>query len=465
MENLNTISAAENFGKVSCLVAGFKCGRISGEVASISGVTRVLVAGDVVYENGIAEKLTLLVLAAQSKVTASYLVVGCSTFGRDLIPRVAAKLHVSPINDVIAIHGVDTFQRPIYAGNALVTLKSLDPIKCLAIRATAFLPTTTEKPALIEPISTPSSDAEAINLVDFVSVKRHKSDRPELNVASIVIPGDRGLKSGDNFKLLYHLADKLNAAIGASRAAVDAGFAPNDMQIDQAGKIVAPKLYIAIGISGAIQHLAGNPLETVDSFTYLGSTISSACNIADEISARIAKARVAFSKLRHLWRRKDVRLSLKGRVYNACVRSILLYGSETWPVRKQDINRLAVFDHRCLRHLAHIKWADRVSNAAVRRRVFRNVRDARSIGQVVTLHSLRWLGHVLRMPAERLPYRALYTEGTSDWVKPRGGQATTWSGNMKTLTAPLSKVGRHRLPGWGPRDHSNRWLETLSEMA
>ncbi|KAA3681544.1 uncharacterized protein DEA37_0013691 [Paragonimus westermani] len=120
---------------------------------------------------------------------------------------------------------------------------------------------------------------------------------------------------------------------------------------------------------------------------------------------------------------------------------------------------------RCLRYLAHIKWADRVSNAAVRRRVFRNVRDARSIGQLVTLHSLRWLGHVLRMPAERLPYRALYTEGTSDWVKPRGGQATTWSGNMKTLTAPLSKVGRHRLPGWGPRDHSNRWLETLSEMA
>ncbi|KAA3678921.1 uncharacterized protein DEA37_0015229 [Paragonimus westermani] len=121
------------------------------------------------------------------------------------------------------------------------------------------------------------------------------------------------------------------------------------------------------------------------------------------------------------------------------MRSILLYGSETWPVRKQDINRLAVFDHRCLRHLAHIKWADRVSNAAVRRRVFRNVRDARSIGQVVTLHRLRWLGHVPRMPTERLPYRALYTEGTSDWVKPRGGQATAWSRNMKTLSAPLNK--------------------------
>ncbi|KAA3674994.1 uncharacterized protein DEA37_0001165 [Paragonimus westermani] len=201
------------------------------------------------------------------------------------------------------------------------------------------------------------------------------------------------------------------------------------------------------GISNPTFFIAGNPLETVDSFTYLGSTISSACNIADEISARIAKARVAFSKLRHLWRRKDVRLSLKGRVYNACVRSILLYGSETWPVRKQDINRLAVFDHRCLRHLAHIKWADRVSNVAVRRRVFRNVPDARSFGQLVTLHSLRWLGHVLRMPAERLPYRASCTEAINSWVKPRGGQATTRSRNMKTLTAPLSKVGRHRLPG------------------
>ncbi|KAA3672090.1 uncharacterized protein DEA37_0001689 [Paragonimus westermani] len=157
---------------------------------------------------------------------------------------------------------------------------------------------------------------------------------------------------------------------------------------------------------------AGSPVEAVDSFTYLGSTISSACNIADEISARIAKTRVAFSKLRHLWRRKDVWLSLKCRVYNARVRFILLYGSETWPVHEEDINKLAVFDHRCLRQLAHIKWTDRVSNVVVRRRVFRNARDARSIGQLIMLHSLRWLGQVLRMPTERLPYRALYSEVT-----------------------------------------------------
>ncbi|KAA3678616.1 uncharacterized protein DEA37_0007421 [Paragonimus westermani] len=175
------------------------------------------------------------------------------------------------------------------------------------------------------------------------------------------------------------------------------------------------------GISTPTFLIAGNPLETVDSFTYLGSIISSACNVADEISARIAKARVAFTKLRHLWRRKDVR-------------------SETWPVHEEDINRLAVFDHRCLRHLAHIKWADRVSNVVVRRRVFRNARDVRSIGQITTLHSLQWLGHILRMPAERLPFRALYTEVNNSWVKPRSGQATTWSRNMKTLTAPLSKV-------------------------
>jgi hypothetical protein len=183
------------------------------------------------------------------------------------------------------------------------------------------------------------------------------------------------------------------------------------------------------------------------------------------VSSRIAKARIAFANLRYLWRRKDVRLSVKARVYNACVRSVLLYGSETWSVRDEDVNRLAVFDHRCLRQLAHIKWDDRVSNAAVRQRVFRKPLDTRSIGQIIKLHSLRWLGHVLRMPVERLPHRALFIETTNGWKKPRGGQATTWSRNMKTLTAPLSRVDRCHLPGWGVRDQSNRWLETLSDMA
>jgi hypothetical protein len=211
--------------------------------------------------------------------------------------------------------------------------------------------------------------------------------------------------------------------------------------------------------------LAGSSLETVDRFTYLGSVISSACNIADEVSARIAKARSAFANLRHLWRRKDVRLSIKGRVYNACVRSILLYGSETWSIRAEDAHKLSVFDHRCLRQLARVKWADRVSNATVRQRIFGQSQISQPITEIIKLHSLRWLGHVLRMPIERLPYRALFNTAADGWKKPRGGQAMTWSRAMKALTVSLSKTGRCRLPGWGPRDHPHRWLETLSDMA
>ena len=169
--------------------------------------------------------------------------------------------------------------------------------------------------------------------------------------------------------------------------------------------------------------IAGSPLEVVDRFTYLGSVFSSACNVADEISARISRARIAFANPRHLWRRKDVRLAIKARVYNACVRSVLLYGSETWPFRDEDINRLSMFDHRCLRQLAHISWVDRISNAAVRQRVFRKPSDARSIGQIIQTHSLRWLGHVLRMSAER----ALFIEPpSSQCTKRRGSQTVTW---------------------------------------
>ncbi|CAH8481648.1 unnamed protein product [Schistosoma intercalatum] len=204
-------------------------------------------------------------------------------------------------------------------------------------------------------------------------------------------------------------------------------------------------------------------IERVDRFTYLGSLISPCGLVCDEISARIQKARLAFANLRHLWRRRDIRLSTKGRVYCAAVRSVLLYGSETWPVRVEDIRRLLVFDHRCLRNIARISWNHRVSNAVVRKRVLG--KDGKSIDDVVKLHQLRWLGHVLRMPNDRLPRRAMLSGIGVGWKKARGGQTKTWHKSMKSLTSGLSHVGRCRLPGWGPRDVSNRWLETLNDMA
>ncbi|CAH8430565.1 unnamed protein product [Schistosoma mattheei] len=204
-------------------------------------------------------------------------------------------------------------------------------------------------------------------------------------------------------------------------------------------------------------------VECVDRFTYLGSLISPCGLVCDEISARIQKARLAFANLRHLWRRRDIRLSTKGRVYCAAVRSVLLYGSETWPVRVEDIRRLLVFDHRCLRNIAHISWDHRVSNTVVRKRVLG--KDGKSIDDVVKLHQLRWLGHVLRMPNDRLPRRAMFSGIGVGWKKARGGQTKTWHKSMKSLTSELSHVGRCRLPGWGPRDDSNRWLETLNDMA
>ncbi|VDP32329.1 unnamed protein product [Schistosoma margrebowiei] len=175
--------------------------------------------------------------------------------------------------------------------------------------------------------------------------------------------------------------------------------------------------------------------------------------VCDEISARIQKARLAFANLRHLWRRRDIRLSTKGRVYCAEVRSVLLYGSETWPVRVEDIRRLLVFDHRCLRNIARISWDHRVSNTVVRKRALG--KDGKSIDEVVKLHQLRWLGHVLRMPNDRLPRRAMFSGIGVGWKKARGGQTKAWHKSMKSLTSGLSHVGRCRLPGWGPRDDSN----------
>ena len=209
--------------------------------------------------------------------------------------------------------------------------------------------------------------------------------------------------------------------------------------------------------------LSGQPLEIVDEFTYLGSRICPGGLIKCEISSRIGKARAAFANLRHLWRRPDVSLLIKGRVYNAAVRSTLLYGAETWPLRAEDIRQLSVFDHRCLRSIARVWWEHRISNAEVRRMVFGA--NARSIEEVLTLHRLRWLGHVLRMPDNRLPKRALFAQPCNWWKRKPGGQCMTWQRSMKAVTCKLSRVGRCRLRGWGPKDHSHQWLETLTEMA
>ncbi|KAJ8943977.1 hypothetical protein NQ318_013558 [Aromia moschata] len=202
-----------------------------------------------------AESLTPLVLNAQKQFNYTHIIAGASAFGKALLPRIAAKLDVSPVSDVIAIKSPDTFVRTIYAGNAVQTLMAKDPIKVISVRGTNFEPAPLEGGSAS--IETISSDGCATDLTVFISQELSKSDRPELTSAKVVVSGGRGLKSGENFKLLYDLADKLNAAVGASRAAVDAGYVPNDMQVGQTGKIVAPDLYIAVGISGAIQHLAG----------------------------------------------------------------------------------------------------------------------------------------------------------------------------------------------------------------
>ncbi|XP_042894980.1 electron transfer flavoprotein subunit alpha, mitochondrial isoform X2 [Parasteatoda tepidariorum] len=252
----NAITAAKQLGnEVTVLVAGAQTSSVVSEVSKASGVTKVLMAENEAFKGLLPESLTPLILATQKQFSFSHIVAGASAFGKNLIPRVAAKLDVSPISDVIAIKDTDTFIRTIYAGNAIQTLKALDSIKLLTIRGTNF------SACDLSGSGAPSEkapDCDIKNEVsEWVSQELSKSERPELTSAKRVISGGRGMKSGDQFKILYDLADKLKAAVGASRAAVDAGFVPNDMQIGQTGKIVAPELYIAVGISGAIQHLAG----------------------------------------------------------------------------------------------------------------------------------------------------------------------------------------------------------------
>uniref|UniRef100_A0A673CJ13 Electron transfer flavoprotein subunit alpha n=1 Tax=Sphaeramia orbicularis TaxID=375764 RepID=A0A673CJ13_9TELE len=246
---LNAITAASKLGgEVSCLVAGTDCAKVAEEISKVQGVKKVLVAQHDSYKGSLPEELTPLVLATQKQFNFTHICAGASAFGKNLLPRVAAKLDVAPISDIIEVKSPDTFVRTIYAGNALSTVKCNEPVKVFTVRGTSF------EAAASEGGMAATSPA---GVSEWISQSLTKSDRPELTSAKVVVSGGRGLKSGDNFKLLYDLADKLNAAVGASRAAVDAGYVPNDMQVGQTGKIVAPELYIAVGISGAIQHLAG----------------------------------------------------------------------------------------------------------------------------------------------------------------------------------------------------------------
>ena len=254
---LNAVTAASEIAKaaggdVHILVAGKGCRPVAEAAAQIAGAAKVLLADDAAYEHGIAENLAPLVV----KLAANYshVLAPATTSGKNLMPRVAALLDVMQISDISAVETADTFVRPIYAGNALATVQSKDPIKIITVRGTAFAPAAaTGGNAAIETIE----KAEAPGITEFVGAELSKSERPELTSARIIISGGRGMQSGDNFHLLEKVADKLGAAVGASRAAVDAGFVPNDYQVGQTGKIVAPELYIAVGISGAIQHLAG----------------------------------------------------------------------------------------------------------------------------------------------------------------------------------------------------------------
>jgi electron transfer flavoprotein alpha subunit len=251
---LNALAAAKEIARdeVDIIVAGKDCRGVAEAAAQVPGVRRVLLAEDAAYEHGLAENLAPLVVKIAENY--SHVLAPATTAGKNLMPRVAALLDVMQISDISAVVSPDTFVRPIYAGNALATVQSKDPIKVITVRGTAFPPG--EATGGSVPIETVASTGEA-GLSQFVRAELSKSERPELTSARIIISGGRGMQSGDNFHLLEKVADRLGAAVGASRAAVDAGFVPNDYQVGQTGKIVAPELYIAVGISGAIQHLAG----------------------------------------------------------------------------------------------------------------------------------------------------------------------------------------------------------------
>ncbi|MYB48192.1 MAG: electron transfer flavoprotein subunit alpha/FixB family protein [Dehalococcoidia bacterium] len=250
---LNVLAAAlEIGGEIDLLVAGEDCGAVAETAASVPGIARVLCADDAAYAHHLAENMALLV--AELGSAYDHILAAHTTTGKNFLPRVAALLDVAMISDIIGVDAPDTFKRPIYAGNGIATVRSDDAKKVISVRGTGFDPAPGEGGSA--PVEAVASVHDA-GLSAFVGEELAKSERPELTAARVVISGGRGMQNGDNFKLLEGVADKLGAAVGASRAAVDAGFVPNDMQVGQTGKIVAPELYIAVGISGAIQHLAG----------------------------------------------------------------------------------------------------------------------------------------------------------------------------------------------------------------
>jgi electron transfer flavoprotein alpha subunit len=251
-DTLKTVAAAQQIGgDITILVAGHHCQSVAEQAAKVNGVTKVLVADNVAYEHQLAENISLLV----TELAADYTVVMATalTTGKNFMPRVAALLDVAQISDIVAVESADTFVRPIYAGNAIATVQSLDAKKVVTVRSTGFDAVATDGAAEIISLDKVKDAGISSHVSDELTV----SARPDLGAARVIISGGRGMQNGDNFTLLDGIADKLGAGIGASRAAVDAGFVPNDMQVGQTGKIVAPDLYIAVGISGAIQHLAG----------------------------------------------------------------------------------------------------------------------------------------------------------------------------------------------------------------
>ena len=250
---LNTISAASQIEQeIDVLVAGFQCEELAKKIAKCEKVSKVIFVDNEKLKNPIAENIEPIVLSIAEKY--SHIMAPATTFGKNIFPRIAVKLDLAQISDVINIISNNTFMRPIYAGNAIATVKSNDKTKIITIRPTSFDPVETSGGSdVVENLAFEIQN----NTVEFIDREESQSERPELSTARVVISGGRGLQSAENFKLLNEIADKLNAAVGASRAAVDAGYVSNDYQVGQTGKVVVPDLYIAVGISGAIQHLAG----------------------------------------------------------------------------------------------------------------------------------------------------------------------------------------------------------------